>query len=189
MTWFIVGDEDRLDVTETPPRIVTLGGGLSLLWDASTTGARYQFRIKRGAAEEFRLPWEDQKRVLARVLPSDVEPEMRRLNEDVEKAEAALKKARAARRGFLVAEAPRGRVVRETDGVRVARRLVRGDDGTPTFIEIATSVPCTGKAARSEAAERGASNERRCTAKAERSEAAERGASHERGETGKEGRT
>ena len=136
MTWFIVGDEDRLDATETPPRIMALVGGRSLVWDASTMGGRYQFWIKRGVAEEFRLPWEDQKRVLARVLPSDAEPEMRRLNEDVEKAEAALKKVRAARREFLVAQAPRGRVVREADGVRMARRLVRGDDGTPTFVEM-----------------------------------------------------
>lgn len=120
VTYYIVGEEDALGATATPPRIVRDAfkpKRWRMLWLASAAAEvrRWEFPIVRGRAEEFRT-YDYGKRVYARELPADAVPELLRHDEAVRAAEEALKAAKAERRAFLAAQAPRAIVARVPAG-------------------------------------------------------------------------
>lgn len=110
VTWYIVGAENALECTSTPPRMIfdSQRGGWQMRWPI-VTGGYQMFRVVRGRAEEFRT-YDDGQRVYARELPEDARPDLLAHNAEVIAAEAALEAARGNRRAFLEAQVLRGKL-------------------------------------------------------------------------------
>lgn len=112
-TYYIVGEEDALGCTSTPPRIISHEPKKRyMLWPASSHIGRHTFGIVRGHAEEYRLRDGTNTRVYARELPEDAVSELLRHDEAVRAAEEALQAARAERRAFLAAQVPRSKLAK-----------------------------------------------------------------------------
>lgn len=113
--YYIVGEEGVLGCTSTPPKVRRDHRDpkrQAMLWLASATVGRFEFRIVRGHAEEYRTYDGTHTRVIARELPADAVPELERLNQAVTDAEAALQRAKQDRRDFLSAQVPRAILAR-----------------------------------------------------------------------------
>ncbi len=132
MTWYIVGSKTALGVTATEPRYATYGkawtpANLRAIWFASSLVGRHEFSVKRGLVEEYvsytgsRSNRDGHEPVYARVLPTDVEPELLRLLAERDRLLALLKEKQEERQEFLAAVVPRAPRVRVPASVLVGK--------------------------------------------------------------------
>jgi hypothetical protein len=123
MTIYIIGEEGNLGTTESEPRVLEPGKGGNVqkktqaLWPASCKAGRHAFLVKRGGTLEEYRTWDygtgaGSRRVFARVLPADLEPELAAIDAKVEATLEELNRLKKERRELLDAAVPRAEVVR-----------------------------------------------------------------------------
>lgn len=103
---YIVGEESSLLAKAEEPRRF----GDSYMW----RGTQCMFRAARGVLQEFRA-FHGGGRVIARVLPPDLEAPLATIDKEIARCEAALKGLRASRRAMLRDAIPRAKRVRITN--------------------------------------------------------------------------